>query len=126
MLSETEVLVNLLPLTVATRSILDTKLFNSMRRGGFLVQVGRGEHLVDDDLLAALESGQLEGAALDVFATEPLAREHPFWSHPKIVVTPHDASDVRVEAVAATLMATADAIITGRRPPYAIDRDRGY
>jgi glyoxylate/hydroxypyruvate reductase A len=97
-----------------------------MRRGGYLVQVGRGEHLVDEDLLAALESGRLEGAALDVFTTEPLAQSHPFWRHPKIVVTPHDACEVRIEAVASTLIATADAIRTGQRPPHAIDRDRGY
>jgi glyoxylate/hydroxypyruvate reductase A len=126
MIDETEVLVNLLPLTQETQGILNGELFARMRRGGFLIQVGRGEHLVDHDLLAALESGQLDGAALDVFATEPLAPEHPFWRHPKIVVTPHDASEVRLEAVAATLVATADAIRTGQRPPYAIDRQRGY
>ena len=126
MLVETEVLVNLLPLTHETQGILNRDLFGSMRRGGYLVQVGRGEHLVDNDLLIALESGQLDGAALDVFTAEPLAPEHPFWRHPKIVVTPHDASEVRLEAVAATLVATADAISTGRRPPSAINRQRGY
>lgn len=126
MLGETEVLVNLLPLTQETHGILNSRLFARMRRGGYLIQVGRGEHLVDDDLLAALESGQLEGAALDVFAAEPLAPSHPFWHHPKIVITPHDASEVSVEAVAATLVATADAIRTGQRPPHAIDRERGY
>jgi glyoxylate/hydroxypyruvate reductase A len=126
MLGETEVLVNLLPLTQETQGILNRDLFEAMRRGGYLVQVGRGEHLVEDDLLAALNSGQLEGAALDVFATEPLAPLHPFWHHPKIVITPHDASDVRVDAVAATLVATADAIRAGQRPPFAIDRQRGY
>ena len=126
MLDETEVLVNLLPLTHETQGILNRDLFGRMRRGGYLVQVGRGEHLVDHDLLAALDNGQLDGAALDVFAAEPLAPEHPFWRHPKIVVTPHDASEVRVEAVATTLVATADAIRTGRRPPHAIDRERGY
>jgi glyoxylate/hydroxypyruvate reductase A len=126
MLGGTEVLVNLLPLTHETHGILDRNLFGRMRRGGYLVQVGRGEHLVDHDLLAALDSGQLEGAALDVFAAEPLTPQHPFWRHPKIVVTPHDASEVRLEAVAATLVATADAISTGQRPPYAIDRQRGY
>src|SRR5450631_2445317 len=119
MLDETEVLVNLLPLTQETQGILNGELFARMRRGGFLIQVGRGEHLVDHDLLAALESGQLDGAALDVFAAEPLAPQHPFWRHPKIVVTPHDASEVRLEAVATTLVATADAISTGQRPPYA-------
>lgn len=126
MLGETEVLVNLLPLTHETRGVLNGELFARMRRGGFLIQVGRGEHLVDDDLMTALDSGQLEGAALDVFAAEPLAPAHPFWRHPKIVVTPHDASEVSVEAVAATIVATADAIRTGQRPPYAIDRERGY
>jgi glyoxylate/hydroxypyruvate reductase len=126
MLGETEVLVNLLPLTDETRGILNTTLFGRMRRGGYLIQVGRGEHLVEEDLLAALASGQLAGAALDVFAAEPLAPEHPFWRHPKIVVTPHDACEVRVEAVATALLATADAIKAGRRPPFAIDRERGY
>jgi glyoxylate/hydroxypyruvate reductase len=126
MLGETEVLVNLLPLTQETRGILNRELFTSMRRGGYLIQAGRGEHLVDADLLAALESGQLEGAALDVFATEPLAPAHPFWRHPKIVITPHDACDVSIEAVAATLVATADAIQSGQRPPHAINRERGY
>jgi glyoxylate/hydroxypyruvate reductase A len=126
MLGETEVLVNLLPLTQETQGILNRELFARMRRGGYLIQVGRGEHLLDEDLLAALESGQLDGAALDVFAAEPLAPAHPFWRHPKVVVTPHDACEVRVEAVATTLVATADAIRTGRRPPHAIDRERGY
>jgi glyoxylate/hydroxypyruvate reductase len=126
MLDETEVLVNLLPLTQETHGVLNRDLFNRMRRGGYLIQVGRGEHLVDEDLLAALESGQLEGAALDVFATEPLIPAHPFWRHPKVLVTPHDASDVRIESIATTLVATADAIGAGQRPPYAIDRKRGY
>src|SRR5215218_631524 len=126
MLSQTEVLVNLLPLTPETKGILNRKTFARMRRGGYLIQVGRGEHLVEADLLAALESGQLDGAALDVFAAEPLAPAHRFWHHPKIVVTPHDACEVRVEAVATTVVATADAIQTGRRPPNAIDRQRGY
>jgi glyoxylate/hydroxypyruvate reductase len=126
MLRETEVLVNLLPLTDETRGILNGELFGRMRRGGYLIQVGRGEHLVDEDLLAALESGQLYGAALDVFATEPLATQHPFWNHSKIVITPHDACEARIDAIADTLIATADAIRTGQRPPFAIDRDRGY
>ena len=126
MLDETEVLVNLLPLTQETQGILNSKLFERMRRGGYLIQVGRGEHLVEQDLLAALEGGQLAGAALDVFAAEPLASDHLFWRHPKIVVTPHDACEVRVEAIAATLVATADAIRAGQRPPHAIDRERGY
>jgi glyoxylate/hydroxypyruvate reductase A len=126
MLANTEVLVNLLPLTPETRSILNGGVFSKMRRGGYLVQVGRGEHLVEADLLAALDHGQLAGAALDVFATEPLPAAHPFWDHPNITVTPHDASDVSLRAVATTLVATAEAIRAGIRPPHAIDRTRGY
>jgi glyoxylate/hydroxypyruvate reductase len=126
MLGETEVLVNLLPLTGETRDILDGHMFGRMRCGGYLVQVGRGEHLVEDDLLAALESGQLAGAALDVFGSEPLSPTHPFWAHPKIVVTPHAACDASASAVADTLVATADAIQKGERPPNAVDRGLGY
>ena len=126
MIEETEVLVNLLPLTPETRNILNGGVFNRMRRGGYLVQVGRGEHLVEEDLLAALDSGQVAGAALDVFASEPLPAAHPFWEHPKVTVTPHDASDVSLRAVTTTLVTTAEAIRAGQRPPNAIDRTRGY
>jgi glyoxylate/hydroxypyruvate reductase len=126
MLADTEVLVNLLPLTAETRGILNRDLFARLRPGGYLIQVGRGEHLVEADLLAALDSGELAGAALDVFAVEPLPSEHPFWRHPKVMITPHDASDVRAEAIAATLVATAAALKAGRRPPHAVDRARGY
>jgi len=126
MLARTEILVNLLPLTPETRGILDSGVFTTMRRGGFLVQVGRGEHLVEADLLAALDSGHLAGAALDVFATEPLPSAHPFWDRPDITITPHDASEVSLRAVATTLVATAEAIRAGIRPPHAIDRARGY
>ncbi|KJC61577.1 hydroxyacid dehydrogenase [Bradyrhizobium sp. LTSPM299] len=126
MVGEGEVLVNLLPLTPETRGILNGNLFSRMRRGGYLIQVGRGEHLVEADLLKALDCGQLSGAALDVFATEPLPQAHPFWDHPQIVITPHDASDVSIGAVATTLAVTAEAIRTGQRPPHAIDRARGY
>lgn len=126
MLGETEVLVNLLPLTAETRGLLDAALFGKIRRGGYLIQVGRGEHLVEADLLAALDSGQLAGAALDVFATEPLSQDHPFWRHPRVTVTPHDASDVSISAVASTLAVTANAVRAGQRPPHAVDRVRGY
>jgi glyoxylate/hydroxypyruvate reductase A len=126
MLGQTEILVNLLPLTPETRGILNRRTFTRMYRGGYLIQVGRGEHLVEADLLEALENGQLAGAALDVFATEPLAPHHPFWRHPRIVITPHDACEVSVEAIGATFRATAEAIRAGRRPPHSIDRARGY
>jgi glyoxylate/hydroxypyruvate reductase len=126
MLEQTEILINLLPLTPETKGILNRDTFSRMRRGGYLIHVGRGEHLIEADLLAALKTGQLAGAALDVFATEPLPREHTFWRHPDILITPHDASDVSMQAIGATFRATAEAIQAGRRPPNAIDRERGY
>jgi glyoxylate/hydroxypyruvate reductase A len=126
MLPETEILVNLLPLTAETRGILNRDLFGAMRRGGYLIQVGRGDHLVEADLLDALDSGQLAGAAIDVFAKEPLAPEHPLWSRPEIFVTPHDACDVTSPAVGRTIMATAHALRAGVRPRDAVDRGRGY
>lgn len=126
LLARTEVLVNLLPLTKETRFILNARTFAAMRPGGYLVQVGRGEHLIEQDLLAALADGSLTGAALDVFASEPLPPEHPFWRHPRIVMTPHDASDAGPEAIAATLVDVAEAIEAGRRPRHAVDRSRGY
>jgi glyoxylate/hydroxypyruvate reductase len=126
MLRETEVLVNLLPLTAETHGILNRDLFDAMPRGGYLIQVGRGEHLVEADLLAALDSGQLAGAALDVFIAEPLPSEHPFWRQPGIVLTPHDASDVSLPAVGRTILATAQALQAGVRPQHAVDRGKGY
>lgn len=126
MLPETEVLVNLLPLTPATQGILNGDLFDKMRRGGYLVHVGRGEHMVEKDVLVALDSGQLSGASLDVFPTEPLDPDHPFWSHPGIIVTPHDACDVSMGAIKATVGATADAVRSGKRPSQTVDRERGY
>jgi glyoxylate/hydroxypyruvate reductase A len=126
MARDVEILVNLLPLTAQTRGILNGDLFGRMRRGGYLIQVGRGEHLVDDDLLAALASGQLSGAALDVFHSEPLPRAHPFWSHPAIVLTPHDACDASMTAIGDTILATAEALQAGGRPPDLVDRARGY
>jgi glyoxylate/hydroxypyruvate reductase A len=126
MLAGTEILVNLLPLTAETKGILNGVLFGKLRRGGYLIQVGRGPHLVEQDLLEALDSGQLAGAALDVFHVEPLPPEHPFWVHPKIVLTPHDASDVSLVATGQTILATAEALQAGLPPKDAVDRSRGY
>ncbi|MCW0234014.1 MAG: glyoxylate/hydroxypyruvate reductase A [Ferrovibrio sp.] len=126
MLAETEVLVNLLPLTPETRGLIDAEVFSAMKHGGYLIQTGRGEQMVEADLLAALENGQLSGASLDVFAVEPLPADHIFWHHPQILMTPHDACDVSFTAVANTLVATAAAIEAGEIPPHAVDRSRGY
>jgi glyoxylate/hydroxypyruvate reductase A len=126
MLPDTEILVNLLPLTPETRGILNRDVFTMIRRGGYLIQVGRGEHLVEADLLAALDSGQLAGAAMDVFLAEPLPKEHVFWNHPGIVLTPHDACDASMAAVGGTVLATAEALRAGTRPANTVDRGMGY
>lgn len=91
-LNRCEILVCLLPLTDATTGIFDAELFAKLPKGASVINAGRGPHLIDDDLLAALDSGQLSHATLDVFHVEPLPSEHPFWTHPKVTVTPHIAS----------------------------------
>ncbi len=87
-LARTRVLVNVLPLTPQTAGILGARTFAAMPRGSYIVNIGRGGHMVDADLIAALDSGQLAGAMLDVFEQEPLPAMHPFWRHPKMIVTP--------------------------------------
>ncbi len=100
-LQASRVLVCLLPLTPDTQDILNARTLGQLMPGGYLINVARGGHLVDDDLLALLGSGHLAGAALDVFRTEPLPAEHPFWHHPKITVTPHtSARTLREESIA--------------------------
>jgi glyoxylate/hydroxypyruvate reductase A len=92
-----EILVCLLPLTPETSGILDRCLFGLMPPGASLVNVGRGQHLVEADLLEALDAGHLSGATLDVMATEPPEPAHPFWTHPRILLTPHVAAFPRPE-----------------------------
>lgn len=91
-LAQSQILVCLLPLTDATSRILNQELFNKLPKGAYLINVARGGHLNETDLLAALDSGQLSGAALDVFDTEPLPVDHAYWQHPSILITPHVAS----------------------------------
>jgi glyoxylate/hydroxypyruvate reductase A len=100
-LASTRVLVNLLPLTPETENILNRDTLSRLQAGGYLINVARGRHLVDADLLDLLASGQLSGAALDVFRQEPLPAEHPFWRHPLISITPHtSARTLRDESIA--------------------------
>lgn len=90
-------LINLLPFTNETEDILNRSTLQILPHHAYLINVGRGEHLVDSDLLELLDSSQLSGALLDVFRTEPLPKNHPFWDHPKILLTPHIASLTDIE-----------------------------
>jgi glyoxylate/hydroxypyruvate reductase A len=125
-LAVSKVLVCLLPLTHETRDIMNRQNLSRLQAGGYLINVARGGHLVDDDLLALLDSGHLAGATLDVFRTEPLPSEHAFWQHPKITLTPHtSARTLRSESIAQI----AQKLLTLQRgEPVAgvVDRGQGY
>ncbi|MGJ8605919.1 MAG: 2-hydroxyacid dehydrogenase [Marivita sp.] len=124
--AQSDILINILPLTQATQNILNADLFARMPKGAALIQLGRGPHLVEDDLLAALDSGQIGGASLDVFRQEPLPADHPFWTHPNIVVTPHEASVTSPRAVSDTLARSVQERMAGQRPAAAVDTSTGY
>lgn len=125
-LSECRVLVNLLPLTPETRDILNRQTLSRLKPGGYLINVARGAHLVEADLLALLDSGHLTGALLDVFRTEPLPPSHPFWQHPKIQITPHtSARTLRSESIAQIASKIA-ALERGEAVAGLVDAARGY
>ena len=96
-LRKTRVLVNVLPLTPETRNFIDRELMGKLLPEAMVINVGRCKSLVEEDLLALLDSGHVRAAALDVFQTEPLPANHPFWHHPKVVVTPHIAARTLLE-----------------------------
>ncbi|MGC4367914.1 2-hydroxyacid dehydrogenase [Hydrogenophaga sp. R2] len=125
-LSQCRVLVNLLPLTPQTTDILNRRTLGRLQPGGYVINVARGAHLVDDDLIALLDSGHLAGATLDVFRTEPLPPEHPFWRHPAITVTPHtSARTLRDESI---VQIAGKILRLERGEPVAglVDPVRGY
>jgi glyoxylate/hydroxypyruvate reductase A len=125
-LAGSRVLVNLLPLTPDTENILDRRTLGKLLPGAFVINVARGGHLVDADLIALLESGHLAGAALDVFRTEPLPAEHPFWQHPKITVTPHTSARTLRDESIAQIAGKIRALQRGEPIAGVVDRDRGY
>ena len=120
------VVINLLPLTAATRGLLGSALFSMLRRGASIVNLARGTHLVERDLLEALASGQIDRAVLDVFATEPLPSTHAFWTHPRITVLPHVAALTDLRSAAAVVRRNLDALQRGAALAHLVDRRRGY
>jgi glyoxylate/hydroxypyruvate reductase A len=125
-LSVSKVLVCLLPLTPDTRDILNRRNLSRLQRGGYVINVARGAHLVDNDLLQLLDSGHLAGATLDVFRTEPLPAEHPFWRHPKITLTPHTSARTLRDETIAQIAGKIVALEQGKTIAGIVDPRRGY
>ena len=123
---QSDILVCLLPLTSDTRDMLNTNLFARMKKGASLINAGRGGHLVEEDLLAAIETGQLAGATLDVQRTEPMPADHPFWHHPAIRITPHIATLTSPEFCAAQVAENYRRLKAGQPLANAIDPARQY
>jgi glyoxylate/hydroxypyruvate reductase A len=120
------ILVCLLPLTPKTRGILNRDTMRVLPQGAYVINAGRGGHLVEADLLELLDEGHLSGATLDVFAAEPPPPEHPFWRHPKVLMTPHNAADSLPEAVAPQIIDNIRRAMSGRPLLNEVDRARGY
>ncbi|MBP2171073.1 glyoxylate/hydroxypyruvate reductase A [Erwinia toletana] len=125
-LNGTQVLINLLPNTPQTVGIINRQLLSQLNDGAFVLNLARGAHLIEDDLLAALEAGAIKAAALDVFAQEPLAEQSPLWSHPRVAITPHNAAvtlpDEAMDYIAKSILQRE----AGEMPEGKVDLARGY
>ena len=125
-LQDVQILVSVLPLTRQTRGIMNADLFSKLAPGACVINGGRGPQIVEQDLLAALASGQLGAAVLDVFDSEPLPTTHAFWSHDKIAVWPHVAAQTNPQSAAEQVAAAITAIMAGQTPANQVDWQRGY
>jgi glyoxylate/hydroxypyruvate reductase A len=125
-LSSCRVVINVLPLTPATTGILCAQTFNTMPHGSYVVNIGRGGHLVEDDLLVALETGQIAGAMLDVFNEEPLPQSSSLWLHPNVIVTPHIAGVTIASEAEEQVIENVKRMERGETPVGVVDRSKGY
>ena len=125
-LARTDILVDVLPLTRDTRNLLDAKAFAALPKGAYLINMARGGHVVDEALLAALESGQVSGAALDVFNVEPLPADHPYWTHPKVHVTPHIAGATNPRTASPGVIDNIKRLRAGQPLIHTVDPKTGY
>ena len=125
-LKSSRVLVCLLPLTTETQDVMRHETLSKLQAGGYIINVARGGHLVDEDLIALIDSGHLAGATLDVFRTEPLPAAHPFWQHPKITVTPHTSARTLREESIAQIVGKIKAMEQGLAVAGIVEPQRGY
>ncbi|MDH4607030.1 glyoxylate/hydroxypyruvate reductase A [Pseudomonas sp. BN102] len=125
-LGQCDILLCALPLTEQTQGILDRELFQQLPKGAALVNMGRGGHLVEEDLLEALDNGQLSAAVLDVLQQEPAGPDHPFWQHPQILLTPHIAAMTQPESAFSVLLENIRRHQRGEPMLGQIDRKQGY
>lgn len=125
-LSTIDLLICMLPATDETKGILNKVTFGKMKRGSFLINVARGQHQVNEDILDALDSGQMEGAFLDVFPVEPLPKENRLWNHPKVIVTPHIAVVTKLEAAVPQIKKNIENLQQGNLLINTVDRYKGY
>ena len=125
-LSGTHTLVCLLPLTEDTQGIMNRTTLGKLLPGGYVINVARGAHLVEEDLVELMDSGHLAGAMLDVFRTEPLPPEHPFWKHPKVTVTPHTSARTLRDETIAQIAGKIRQLQRGEPIAGVVDRERGY
>jgi glyoxylate/hydroxypyruvate reductase len=122
----TRVLINLLPLTPRTTGLLNAALFNALPAGAAVVNLARGRHVVDEDLLRALSNGQIGHAVLDVFAHEPLPADHPYWLHERVTLLPHVAAQTDLRSAAAVVARNLRALRDGQPLQHLVRRERGY
>lgn len=125
-LNSTEILINVLPLTPDTKGILNKELFGKLKQHAYIISVGRGDHLVERDLLEALDAEMLSGAMLDVFAEEPLPKNHPFWNHPKITITPHVASLTNFDSAIDFIVENYRRMLSGQPLLHVVSQEKGY